>query len=250
MTTLTTTFDVRRGGSLAVVATLAALVLGACGTTTGTDTADDDGPAAATLSGSETAPTSSPEPTAPEIAPAPSGDETPVGGQPWDEAATAACAAEVADGFTQVAQTGDDDGVTTFWTSGRRWVTCDVAGDDPVLITSARGRPGFDERSLGLSTALVGAADDPAVRFVAGGLLPWPVDEISYTFPDGHVEQARFVTSEDAEHTWWAVTYTATDGPLADPATDAADLPPATISIVGAAAEAFRLPWEDLQRSE
>lgn len=240
------TFDVRRGGRLAVAATLAALVLGACGTTT----AEDDGPAAATLSGAETAPTSSPEPAGPEIAPAPSGDETPVGGQPWDEAATAACAAEVGNGFTQVAQTGDEQGVTTFWSSGKRWVACDVAGGDPVLVFSAPGRPGFDEQSLGLSTALVGAADEPAVRFVAGGLLPWPVDEISYTFPDGHLEPARFVTGEDADRTWWAVTYTATDGPLADPDTDAADLPPATISIVGAAAEAFRLPWEDLQRSE
>lgn len=239
-----TTFDVRRGGRLVVVATAAALALGACGTAT------DQGPGAATLSGAETGPSGTADPGTPEIAPTPSGDATPVGGQPWDEAATEACAVEVPGGFTQVAQTSDAAGVTTFWASGRRWVLCDVAGGSPVVVSSVPGRPGFDERSLGLSTTLVGGSDDPAARFVAGGRLPWPVEEIGYTFPDGHVEQARFVTGEDGEHTWWAVTYTATDGPLADPATDAADLPPATISIVGPAAEAFRLRWEDLQRSE
>jgi hypothetical protein len=127
-----------------------------------------------------------------------------------------------------------------------------VAGDaEPVLIESRAGRAGFDEQSLALTSAVVSDGDDPAVRFVAAGLLPWPVDEVGYTFPDGHTETARFVSSQDAsEQTWWAVTYTATDGPLVDPETDAADLDPATISIVGAAAEAFRLPWEDLQRSE
>jgi hypothetical protein len=46
------------------------------------------------------------------------------------------------------------------------------------------------------------------------------------------------------------VTHTPTEGVLADPATDPADLEPVTISIVGAAAEAFRLPWAELQRTE
>ncbi len=225
------------------MASLAALVLGACGSTA------DDGPATATLSSAETG-TSTPGSAPPEIAPAPSPGETPVGGRPWDEAVSATCAEAVGSGFTQVAQTTDAVGVTTFWTSAERWVACDVAGDAPVLLTPAPGRPGFDERSLGVRTTPVGEGDDAAVRFVAGGLLPWPVDEISYTFPDGHVERARFVAGEDGEQTWWSVTYTATDGPLADSGTDPADLPRATISVVGAAAEAFRLPWEDLQRSE
>jgi hypothetical protein len=46
------------------------------------------------------------------------------------------------------------------------------------------------------------------------------------------------------------VAYTPTKGVLVDPETEPAALEPVTISIVGAAAEAFRLPWEDLQRSE
>lgn len=232
-----------RGGFPAALAVLGALALGACA-------APADEPARATLAGSVT--TGSPAESTPEIDPRPTGGETPVGGQPWDDAVTEGCEAAVAPAFSQVAQTSDGRGVTSFWTRGRRWVACDVVGDaEPVLIESAPGRPGFDERSLALTTTVVSSGQDPAVRFVAAGLLPWAVDEIGYTFPDGHAETARFVAGEDsADQTWWAVSYTATEGPLVDPETEAADLDPATISIVGAAAEAFRLPWEDLQRSE
>ena len=68
---------------------------------------------------------------------------------------------------------------------------------------------------------------------------------------NGHTEKAGFVASADASgDTWWSVGYTATDGPLVDPGTTSEDLRPVTISIVGAAAEAFRLPWEDVQRTE
>lgn len=234
-----TVFDARSGGVLAALAVLGALALGACASPA-------DEPARATLAGSETIETT------PEIAPRPAEGETPTAGRPWDDAVTEACQTVVDPAFTQVAQSADGVGVTSFWTRGRKWLACDVAGDsDPVLVESARGRVGFDEQSLSLTTTVVSDGDDPAVRFVAAGLLPWPVDEISYTFPDGSTETARYVTSESsADETWWAVTYTATDGPLVDPDTEAADLDPVTISIVGAAAEAFRLPWEDLQRSE
>ena len=60
-----------------------------------------------------------------------------------------------------------------------------------------------------------------------------------------------FVESADGSGAvWWSVGYTATEGPLADPETDPADVEPLTVSVVGAAAEAFSLPWEVAQRSE
>ena len=194
----------------------------------------------------------------PQIDPEPADGKTPSGGPPWDAAATEVCETVVGGGFSQVAQSPDDAGTTTFWTNGRRWVACDVAagadGVEPAVLSSTRrGSSGFVERSLAVTTTVLPGPDGSpaAVRLVAGGRLPWRVDEISYTFPDGHTEQATFVTSEGApEEVWWSVAYTPTEGVLVDPETEPADLDPVTISIVGAAAEAFRLPWQDLQRSE
>lgn len=229
-------------------------VLGACATPASE-------PNQATLAGSSTeerSATQSPDTDEPQIDPGPADGKTPSGGPPWDAAATEACEPVVDEGFSQVAQSPDDAGATTFWTAGRRWVACDVAagaeGVEPAFLSSTRrGRSGFDERSLKVTTTVLPGPDGSpaAVRLVAGGRLPWRVDEISYTFPDGHTEQATFVTSEsDPEEVWWSVAYTTTEGVLVDPETDPTDLDPVTISIVGAAAEAFRLPWEDLQRSE
>jgi hypothetical protein len=225
----------------------AALALTGCGAST------SDGPARAVLAGSATDQAASTP--GPQIDPMPSDGQTPAGAEPWDATATERCGAAVAAGLTQVAQSTDGAGVTTFWTEGPRWAVCDLVADtEPsVLAGVAKARAGFDEQSLSVATTAVPATGgaEEAVRIVAGGRLPWPVQEISYTFPDGHTEQARFVTGVDAVGDgWWTVTYTATDGVLVGPETDAAALDPVTISVVGAAAEALRLPWEDLQRSE
>jgi predicted small secreted protein len=233
---------------------LAALLLGACGTSEGTGDR-------ASLAGSPARETPSPDESEPRVAPVPGGGPTPVGGRPWDDRVSQECSAAVTAGTIEVAQTPDGEGVTSSWSGPRQVAVCDVLFDEetgapqaPITSTAPRAASaGFDERRLSLSSAVVGplGADPAAVRFVAGGLLPWPVDEISYTFPDGHTAQARFTASDDGSgDTWWVVTYTATDGPLVDPGTFAGDLDPVTISIVGAAAEAFRLPWEDLQRDE
>ena len=233
---------------LAVVVLAGAVGFGGCGAPA------HDGAGTAVLSGSESS-TASP-PASPEIAPEPAIGVTPVGGRPWDAAVSVACGGELGAAFTERAQTRDDVGVTSIWTAGERWVLCDVVetGDGdvaPLLIRSAGLPEGFDERSLAVSTAPL---EDGRVRLLAGGRLPWPVEQIAYTFPDGHTERARFVAGEGtAGQTWWVVTHTPSDGPLADPAgpaASAAELGPATISVMGPAAEAFRVPWEELQRAE
>lgn len=230
---------------VAVVA--AALVLTGCGASS------SDGPARAVLAGSTTDEVGS-TPNA-EIDPMPTDGETPTGGEPWDAPATERCGVAVGAGLTQVAQSPDETGVTTFWVKGPRWAVCDVVeGADPTVIDgTSKGPGGFDEQALSVVTAAVPATGGvgEALRVVAGGRLPWPVEEIGYTFPDGHTEEARFVTGlAPAGDGWWTVTHTATDGVLVDPDTAAGDLDPVTISVVGAAAEAFRVPWEDLQRTE
>jgi len=192
----------------------------------------------------------------PQIDPGPTGGETPVAGRPWDPDVSDSCAEAVGAGFTQVAQSADVGGVTSFWARGKDWAVCDVAEGavDPVVLPAAPGaRRGFDEKALAVSTTPVTSdgARPEAVRIVAGGLLPWRVDELSYRFPDGHGEVARFVVGgDDPERAWWVVSYTPTEGPLVGTGAAKDDLGPVTISVVGAAAEAFRLPWEDLQRSE
>lgn len=245
-----TVWKTLHGGAGAALAGL--VLLGACAAP-----ASDGGGEQAALAGS---PTDGGQPSEPQIDPMPSDGSTPVGGRPWDEDLTAACAGVVDPALTQVAQVPGESGTTSFWSAGRRWAVCDglvhpSADVAPVLTVHAQTRDraaGFDESRLALGSAVAGSDDAPeAVRFTAGGLLPWPVEEISYTFPDGHVEQARFVASEDGSgDTWWVVAYTATDGPLVDPGTPPEDLGPVTVTVVGAAAEAFRVPWEDLQRTE
>jgi hypothetical protein len=209
----------------------------------------------ASLTGSATVErTTEPPATEPQIAPDPTGGPIPVAGRPWDADATAACETGLAEEqhgpLRQVAQVRDAGGVTSFWAQGRRWAMCDVAADTAPTVLSGIGAVGFDTSALVIGAAPVEVDGEQAVRYVAGGLLPWPVDEIAYTFPDGHTEQARFVRSEASEDLWWSVAYTATHGALADPAADPETLGMVSISVVGGAAEGFRLPWKDLQRNE
>lgn len=185
----------------------------------------------------------------------PTAVRTPVGGQPWDAAVSSTCAEALAGGryagLAEVAQSADGRGVTSFWARGATRVACDVLLDpaavEPVLVAVAGGTPSLDGDALTVTSTTVPATGPPeVVRFVAAGSLPARVDELVYTFPDGHEARARFVESADGSGaTWWSVTYTATEGVLVDPQTDPGTLGPATVSVVGAAAEAFRLPWED-----
>ena len=249
---------------LATVGTLALLAVGGCA-----DPAGGSGAYRADEASESPVPTPvRPDPSGAVIDPEPAPGETPaptpVGGRPWDAEVTAACEQALAgqDGAgedwagQEVAQTANDGGVTSFWADGTRWVLCDrLLGADappPVLVVSGPPDAGLSGRALLLGSTLVSGADgEPAaVRLVAGGRLPWPVAEIGYAFPDGHTENAAFVRSDDgAADTWWSVTYTATDGVLVDPG-DEADLAPLVVSVVGGAAEAFRLPWDEALRAQ
>jgi hypothetical protein len=190
-----------------------------------------------------------------QIDPGPSGAQTPVGGRPWDRDASDVCVSRLGAAWTQVAQSVDEAGTTTFWTAEggaeapEEWALCDVVdGSALVLRPSPGAGPGFDERSLGVATAPL-EADGGALRgrrVVAGGPLPWRVDELTYRFPDGQESSARFVASADApDQVWWVVTHTPTSGVLVEHA-DAEGA--VLVSVVGAAAEAFRFRWSELQR--
>lgn len=223
---------------------LGALALGGCADPAA-ESADEPAKATLSSSGEETPPSSPSVDPDVDIDPMPTGGQTPVAGVPWDAAATAACEEQVPAGLSEVAQSADDGGVTSFWSGTDRWVACDVAGEEVVLIEAPAATAGFDEGSLAITSTQV----DGGARHVAAGLLPWPVQELAYTFPDGHTAQARFVSTDGApDQVWWVVSYTAVDGPLAD--VDASAPDPVTISVVGPAAEAFRFDWDELQRSE
>jgi hypothetical protein len=259
--------DVRT--SVAALAVLGVLAASGCAAPAGQDdpdravltseTTDSPSPADAPDTGAaDTEPDLEPD-IDPDPAPGGSPAATPVGGQPWDVEVGTACAdaltARGVAGLQQVAQIADQGGVTSFWAGDRISAVCDqpadlddAATDDtaPTLrVSGADARDGFGARQLRLSSTALSADAVAAVRFVAGGKLPWPVQQIAYTFPDGHTQQAAFVRSDDGSgDTWWAVAYTAEDGVLVDPDTDPADLEPLVVSVTGAAAEAFRLPWD------
>ncbi len=208
-------------------------------------------PQRATLTGADTV-TSGSGQTAeePQIAPEPTGGPTPVAGRPWDAAASRTCQDAVGAGFSQEAQSSDVGGVTTFWVRERDWRVCDLAAaatsEPTVFGPDDHGGRGLDVRDLAISTSPVaaeGGAD--RTRLVAGGLLPWSVDEIRYELPDGESATARFVVgADDPGRTWWVMTHAAPRPDLAD------DSAPVTVSVTGGAAEAFRAPWKRLQRRE
>ena len=262
----------RRVAAVVALGVAGVLALSACGTSTD----DARQPDQAVLAGADTpsptpSHTSTPTDSGPDIEPdLPPGETpapTPVGGRPWNTAVSDACATavtgEAGNGLQEVAQTADDGGVISFWSAGDRWVVCDMLtgadcadgadgaddadGAEPVLVASSDGdRDRLDKASLSLSSTPVtdGHGETTAVRFAAGGLLPFPLLELTYTFPDGHTEEARFVRSDDGSgDTWWSVTYTATEGVLVDPTADPKELDPLEVSIVGGGAEAFLVPW-------
>lgn len=181
--------------------------------------------------------------------PGSSADPTPSGGQPWDDGATRACerALDVAGigGLGQVAQTADDAGLVSLWSGGEGWAVCDVPthGETTVVSSGERARLGPASFRLQATSVSSGAG----VRYVGGGPLPWPVNALDYRFPDGEGVAARFVQPSPDAPGWWVLTYTATDGPLAEG--DATPDEPLFVSVSAAAAEGYRIPWQKALRT-
>ncbi len=102
----------------------------------------------------------------------------------------------------------DTGGETTMWVAGESYALCDVrAGTTvvhkPVSMTTADGVAPYQVSSVYPRTE-----DGFRTVQVAGGLVPEGAAayDVSYTFPDGHIERAT-TTSDDQGRTWWRMVY-------------------------------------------
>jgi hypothetical protein len=145
------------------------------------------------------------------------------------------CAAEVRDqlrGATEIAN--DADGAVGFWRSGRRWVLCyHDARVTTVQHVHDLGAALDDGQRFGFSTDhgdVVGG--QMPTTFVAGGPLGGGDSRISYTFPDGHRQEATYVDAADGSR-WWVMVYVARRGVLADPDTNWGQLDPVVVRLYG-----------------
>jgi len=144
------------------------------------------------------------------------------------------CAHEVHDvlpGATLVAGSADGAG---FWQAGRRWTLC--AHD--TSATTVHRVQNLDDAPVGNARFAFSTDHGDTVggrmptTFVAGGPLGGGDARIDYTFPDGHVQEATYLDGVDGSR-WWLVSYTATDGPLADPRTNWGQLAPVVARLWG-----------------
>ncbi|WP_134766314.1 hypothetical protein [Nocardioides sp. 1609] len=145
-------------------------------------------------------------------------------------------------------------GTTSYLVEGDRFVLCDTVGGTVTLhgAQPLDGRhPPDDTTPWRVSTNAVdpqdGAARDYDLVFVAGGIVTSQAMQwgVSYTFPDGHVEEAT--TSTDAEgRTWWRMEYVATDGVLVAPGTDQTTLEPIVVDVqVAGTSNRHELRWAE-----
>lgn len=167
------------------------------------------------------------------------------------------------EGYRRTAAFAHEAGELSFWVDGDRWLVCDdVSGLTPEAVPDVWAPPqelgadGFDPRDLAYRSRVVRGPDGAvaAVHLVAGGKLMTEMESITYTFPDGHEEEARIVAAGGEQ--WWFVSHTATGGPLLagdDPAevgrtvvsllTPSADTG-TTGPMIGGAAQAFVVPHD------
>ena len=126
-------------------------------------------------------------------------------------------------------------GTTTYWVAGDRYVLCDDSGGKATTHRAAPLAPP-DEPTAGdlrfSSKVLTMDQDQMVVAFVAGGLLPERVEDITYEWPGGHVETADVETDAEGRR-WWRMEYTSYDGPLSDPQQNRLELGPVAVTVVG-----------------
>jgi hypothetical protein len=145
------------------------------------------------------------------------------------------CARAVQDqlpGATQVASSADLG--VGFWQAGQRWVLCyHDTGETTVQHVGTLGAPVPPTRQFAFSTDIGGeVAGERPTAFVAGGPLGGGDSRITYTFPDGHHQDATYVDGADGTR-WWVLRYVARSGLLADPATHWDQLPPVVVRLYG-----------------
>jgi hypothetical protein len=139
-----------------------------------------------------------------------------------------------------VATSGD----ITFWQSGQRWVQC-FSGVHSTTVNRV-GTLGESvepaERFAFSSDHAYPTRGRAPSTFVAGGPVGADDSRISYTFPDGHRQQATYVDSADGSR-WWVLQYAATRGVLADPQTNWGTLAPVVVRVGGAGGDRYELDW-------
>jgi hypothetical protein len=116
-----------------------------------------------------------------------------------DELVNVLKGAEPAAAFPQA-----DGGTTTFWVRGDRFVLCDERAGTTTVHRPLPLTPAQDVETYRVSSLYAPAKSGFTVYRVAGGLVPQGAMafDVSYTFPDGHVEKAT--TTVDPEgRTWW-----------------------------------------------
>ena len=170
----------------------------------GDDNGSEGAPAAST-------PTSSaPAVVTPSATPSQAGT-VPEGGH---QAGTSPCVDELTDvlkGADPVAAFPEaDGGTTTFWVKGDRFVLCDERSGTttvhhPLPLTPVEGVETYRVSSI-YAPAKGGGF---TTSRVAGGVVPdgAPAYDVTYRFPDGHVEPAT-TTVDPQGRVWWRMVYT------------------------------------------
>jgi hypothetical protein len=141
--------------------------------------------------------------------------------------------------------TSDD---VSFWSADGQWVLCyHGPGVTTVHHPAALAGTADPARRFAFSTDIGDSTAAPPATLVAGGPLDADDAQISYTFPDGHRQDATIVQGTDGRR-WWVITYVARSGMLARPDTNWGQLPPVVVRVDhadGTPAGQYRLDWQE-----
>ncbi len=137
-------------------------------------------------------------------------------------------------GATVTAERGYGPGTTYLYETKSAWIVCDdlaaIDGGAPTLLAlhdkAQRYEP--DTSTLVISSNTMSNPDSSQGfdQFFAAGRDFDGVQAISYTFPDGHTEEAVV-----GENGLWSMVYLPTDGVLVDPHQNQMNLDPITVEV-------------------
>ncbi len=152
-------------------------------------------------------------------------------------------------GATPTASRAGTIGTTYLYESKAAWVVCDdfasVDGGAPTLLPWHLKSDPYSPtgRTIDVSENVVGEPGHLHHQYLAGGRNFTGVRAISYTFPDGHTEQA--IIGQDG---LWTMNYQPTAGILVDPNVNESELDPIKGSVTydaatGGAIDTTTLRW-------